>query len=204
MRKILLLVAMGFFYTNIYAQTETFDIATYSPPKGWERVVSNGVLLFQDMKTNNGETMFCHIFLYPSRVKRANPTKNFESEWIDKVVKPTGSKERPKIATGKTPDGWTVVTGLANITHEGVTFTCILVSASGFGKQMSVLVKVAGQEYLTEVQSFLNTLELSVNSADDQRSVKGQIAAAADKSNAWDQYIYTAPEGLLYKKKNSL
>jgi hypothetical protein len=163
MKTILLVAAIGFFNANVFSQTETFDIASYVPPKGWERVVSKGILLFQNMKTNNGQSMFCNIFLYPSRAAGVDPVKNFEAEWNDKVARPTRAREKPKIKTGTTEDGWTVVTGLATITHKAITFTCILVSATGSGRLISVLVNVAGEDYMSDVQDFLNTLELNAN-----------------------------------------
>ena len=40
-KQISLLVTI-FFMINIFSQTETFDIATFTRPKGWQRLDTNG------------------------------------------------------------------------------------------------------------------------------------------------------------------
>ena len=60
--------------------------------------------------------------------------------------------------------GWTVVTGHANITQQGLTYTCMLVNASGFGKTMSIMINLAGQDYVASIESFLTNFELNKNS----------------------------------------
>ena len=179
---------------NTSAQTETFDIATFIPPQGWQRSDSNGTVLYQDMKSTNGKTSFCFIYLYPSHSGSANAIKNFESEWNYRVVRTTGTKTKPKTQSEKTPDGWTVVTGYTNITQQGVTFTSLLVSASGFGKVMSILVNVAGPEYMTAVQSFLNTVELNAKTVVDNKTNNNQNMNISAPGTLAD-YVFTPPEG---------
>ena len=163
MKKIILQLFTTVLVVNSFCQTETFDIAKFIPPVGWQRIDSNGVVAFLDSKTNNGLTSFCQIFLYPSRSSKDAPLKNFQTEWNNRVVKSTGTKEKPTTATEKNPDGWTSVTGYSNITNQGVTYTCMLVTASGFGKAMSVMVNVAGQEYMKDVEAFFAKMDLDPN-----------------------------------------
>src|ERR1700730_1486047 len=131
---------------NLFAKKEKFDIATYTPPTGWQRLDSNGIRFFMDQKMKNGLTSFCEIFIYPSHASSGNSAGDFQSEWNNRVVKATGSAQKPVTQVEKTPDGWEVVTGYANIEHMGITFTCILVTATGFGKEMTVQVNLAGQD----------------------------------------------------------
>src|SRR6267154_1474118 len=48
-------------------QLETFDIATFVRPLGWNRTESNGILLLQDQKMLQGRGVFCQIYLFPSQ-----------------------------------------------------------------------------------------------------------------------------------------
>src|ERR1700693_5021187 len=125
MKKILLLIVIVFFIMDAYSQTETFDIASFIPPKGWQRIDSNGIVAFLNSKTINGLTSFCQIFLCPSHASNNSPEDNFQSEWNNRVVRTTGTNQIPKTETEKTPDGWTVVTGTATITNKGITYTCM-------------------------------------------------------------------------------
>src|ERR1051325_10138977 len=103
--------------TLLFAQTEKFDIASFVPPPGWQRLDSNGKLVFLNSKTANGLTSFCQILLYPSHTTAGNATKDFTNEWNDRIVKATGYKNKPRTETQKSPDGWNVVTGYANIPY---------------------------------------------------------------------------------------
>src|SRR6185295_6159171 len=123
MKKILLQFVTAFFFLNAFSQTEKFDIATFIPPKNWQRIDSNGIVCFLNERTTNGLTSFCQLFLYPSRASSDDASKNFNEEWNAKVIKTTGSTTKPVTQTEKTPEGWTVVTGSVNITQQNITYT---------------------------------------------------------------------------------
>ena len=199
MKREFFIISTLLMMTNAFSQTETFDIATFVPPKGWQRSDSNGTVLFQDVKNNNGQTSFCLIYLYPSHPTKLSPMKNFESEWNYRVVRITGTKNKPKTESGKTEDGWTAVSGYANVTHQGITFTCMLIATTGFGKEMTIMVNVAGPEYMTDVQNFLNTVELNPNAVAENNnntnsSTNNQNMNTSTIGSLSD-YVYTIPEG---------
>lgn len=168
----------------LHAQVEKFDIASFTAPKGWQRLDSNGVVLFQDAKTTNNQLTFCQIYLYPSKASSNNKTKDFDNAWKTLV---TTSKKKPKTTTEKTPDGWTAISGAENVSVNGIHYTVMVTSVSGFGKVMNILVNVAGEEYGTAVESFFTHLEFDKNA-------KPNMTPIAAASGTYDDYIYTAPE----------
>ena len=197
MKKILMM-AMVISTLSLRAQTETFDIASFVAPKGWQRIDTNGVLAFIDSKTSNGLTSFCQIYLFPSYQSSSTPEKNFETEWSNKVVKTAGSRTKPKMQPTVSDSGWTVVTGHANITQQGLTYTCMLVNASGFGKTMSIMINLAGQDYVASIENFLTNFELNKNSTAMNKSNNMESGALSD-------YSYLTPEGWhTYKTNNGL
>jgi len=165
MKKFLFQIIASVFAMSAFGQTESFDIATFTAPSGWQRLDSNGMILFHDYKTANGLNSFCQIFLYPSINSSGNAEKDFNNSWANLVAKPTTSKTKPTTDISKTEDGWTVVTGYANITFQDLTYTAMLITASGFNKTMNVLVNVIGQDYMNDVMNFLNTYELDSQKA---------------------------------------
>lgn len=165
MKKILLQIIPIVFFMNASGQNESFDIATFTAPTGWQRIDSNGMILFHDYKTANGLNSFCQIYLYPSIQSSGNAEKDFNNAWAVLVAKPTASNTRPQTEISKTEDGWTVVTGYANISFQDLTYTCMLITASGFSKSINVQVNVIGQDYMTDVQNFLNAYELDSKKA---------------------------------------
>ncbi len=193
-KKIPLLVSGILLTVTLTAQTQKFDIATYIPPHGWYQLDSNGKRGFFDSKTINGETRFCQILLYPSRPSTGNSVKDFNDEWNSRIVKSTGYIKKPGMQSKRSPDGWNFVTGYANITQQGATYTCTLTSISGFGKLMSILVNVAGTEYLPTVDQFFKSLVLDKNGAvsiPSNQSGTNLSSAAGTLAN----YVFTPPQG---------
>jgi hypothetical protein len=200
MKKILLQLTAIFFFFSAFSQKEKFDIASYIPPAGWERVDSNGIVMYYDMKSVDTGTAFCQIFLFPSHKAAATPAKDFAAEWASRVVKSTRSTVKPKVSSEKTPDNWTVTTGYANITQQGITYTCMLVCISGFGREMTVRVNMAGQDYLTAVNNFFTGMDMDLsNSANAVPASTNTNIAVTTPVGPGDaslsNYTYTVPSG---------
>ena len=192
MKKVILTkIAVLLLMATSVAQVDKFDIATYTPPQGWQQLDSNGKRGFFDYKSDGNSTRFCQILLYPSRKSTGNAQKDFDDEWSSRITKVTGYSKKPAAQTRRSPEGWTVVTGAANIPSQGQTYTCILTCYSGFGKEMSVLVNVAGQEYLSPVDEFFKSFALD-KSAGSPGNRPGGISAPLDSLTA---YIYRTPNG---------
>lgn len=195
MKKNPLLIVINLFLTmHIHAQSENFDIATFIRPKGWERIDSNGVVLLYHSKTSNGLTSFCQILLFPSREANDDAAKNFNDEWMGRVMRPTGINMIPQTQTEKTPDGWTAVTGRTDISQNGINYTCLLSAITGHGKEMSVAVNVAGQEYTEDIQLFFEHLDLRAPAITGQLW-NGNDTPPQTNTAAPGNYIYTAPSG---------
>src|SRR6185503_2887059 len=143
---------------SCFAQTETFDITTYQPPKGWKRTTGQGYVVFEDHKAGNNAG-FCILVVYASRSSSGDADKDFQQEWNDLVVKPNGTVPQPKIEKEKTPEGWMAVTGVTTLKENNVEYALMLVTASGFGKITSVLAKVVGESYMQVIENFLTTMK---------------------------------------------
>ena len=180
--------------TLLQAQKETFDIATFTRPKGWERLDTNGVTLLYHSKTNNGLTDFCQIFLFPSRDANDDAAKNFQDDWTNHIMRATGTTTLPQTQTNKTPDGWTAVSGRTDVSQNGTSYTCMLTTVTGHGKEMSFVVNVAGQEYVDDVQVFFESLDMRA------AIIPGQLWNGNDTppekgATTQGNYVYVVPAG---------
>jgi len=201
MKKILLLFICNFLIAQVFPQKVKFDIASFTPPKGWQRIDSNGVVAFFDAKTAGGGTTFCQLFIYPSKVSTGNASTDFENEWNQLVVRPRGFNGIPNKETGSA-DGWDVTKGYSNINQAGITYTCMLVTATGFGREMSVMANLAGQDYLQQAQNFLNEFDLDSDAATALNKSKSNITASAISFN---DYQFDPPERwYTYKSKDNI
>lgn len=198
-------------------QATTFDIATFTPPAGWQRTDQNGIVQFQSMRTAGGKTTYCQIFLFPSHPASANAIQNFADEWNRLIRQQFGTNVQPQVETKQTPDGWSAATGSTNVVQRGIPVTAILFTGTGFGREMSIVFAVAGQDYLPDIRSFLGGLSFKVRGGDQPPPVAGggappppatspagpPPAAAPPPPNATtgggggslDSYVYTIPQG---------
>ncbi len=198
--KYLIIVVMIGISMPIAAQKESFDLASFTSPKGWTRIDSNGVMGFQDYRVKNDQTTFCQILLFKSRASKENAQKNFEDEWIHRVANRSQEVGIPKTETVKSPDGWTAVTGFANITQQGITYTCLLVTVSGFDRLMSVVINMAGQDYAADVQNFLGSFDLDREAAVKARNKPPQNTNSTAFN--WSDYSFITPEKWFTQKTN--
>ncbi|MFL5788518.1 MAG: hypothetical protein ACJ748_10735 [Flavisolibacter sp.] len=126
-------------------------------------------------------------------------TADFQSEWQNRVVKATSTDQKPTIQAQKTADGWEVTTGFANVKHLGITFTCILITATGFGKEMSVMVNIAGENYMASVDKFLNDMDLDSTATVASKSSKQNDT----NSGSLNDYSFIVPETWFTQKANN-
>src|SRR6266496_3233467 len=148
MKYIIIFILFVAITEQIVAQTETFDIATYTAPKDYKKEANKGVVVYTNINTTTGS--FCVLAMYACSASLGDAQKDFKMEWKDKVVTPHNAEANPNTET-QTADGWKIVTAAAPIKVEGLDAYAILTVFSGFGKKFSVLANLNDQAYLTQV-----------------------------------------------------
>lgn len=192
MKRLLFFLTCLFIAIIVFAQQEKFDIVTFTPPKGWIRTESNGTLSFFDSKkAENGLYSFCQVILYPGNSSKTDAGSNFNAAWQNNVIAKTESKVKPITQTQQTPDGWTVITGTANVRKEGMSYKTILVNTTGFSKTISVQINTAGGDYAKILETFFENYNI------DKSATPGSNAGAVNPGNstvAMNDYEFIAPD----------
>ncbi len=85
----------------IFCQTETLDIATYTPPKGWSKSVKEGAVVYTDI--NKATNAFCLLTIYAGTQSAGSAQTDFANDWNEVVVKPFKAKTNPETQTQSTP-----------------------------------------------------------------------------------------------------
>ncbi|MGZ8558732.1 MAG: hypothetical protein ACXWWC_10375, partial [Chitinophagaceae bacterium] len=188
-----------------FSQTETFDIATYTPPKDFEKDSKQGVVNYTNINTTTGG--FCVITLYASTASTGDAQKDFNNEWKELVVTPYKAEANPQTETQTTAEGWKVVTGAAPIKLDGNDVYIILTVASGFGKTISIRTSLNDPSYTAQVDALFETMELdktktsTMNNSTQLTESRGHPAdnSATAPTNAgpgkFGLMTYTAPAG---------
>jgi hypothetical protein len=112
---------------------------------------------------------FCQIYLFPSQPSNAAPTANFQAEWDAKVARQLGFTGRPSAQPETNADGWTSLTDHADVVNQGVPLRVILLTATGFGRYVSVVVSVSPNSYQAELVDFFKNLDFHAPAAEQNQ-----------------------------------
>jgi hypothetical protein len=169
--------ALGAIALAVGAQ-ETFDIATFESPPGWQREAQPGLLLLRS-PAGDGQ-----IVLHASFASTASPADNFSAEWARLVVAPLGSVPEPQVTTERSPDGWTAVVGAANVVRQGVSVAVLQVTSTGFGRAISVAAHLTSAARGAEVTRFFERIDFRTDATPNAPASSSVGAAGARAGTA--------------------
>ena len=176
-----------------FSQTETFDIATYKPPKDFKKDAKPGVVNFTNVNATTGG--FCVISMYASIASTGDAEKDFEREWNTLVVTPYKAEANPKTETQTNAEGWEVVTAAAPVKLDGSDIYVILTVASGFGKTMSIRTFLNDESYTAQIDAMFANMELDKTktaTVSNNKTVSPQTTSSS--TGKFGLMTYTAPE----------
>jgi hypothetical protein len=158
MKKIINLLLLTAIIQQAIGQTETFDIATYTPPKDFKKDSKPGVVNYTNVNMTTGG--FCVIAMYASTASTGDVEKDFAKGWSELVATPYKAEGNPKKETQTTAEGWEVVTATAPIKLDGAELYVLLTVASGFGKTMSIRTSLNDEAYTAQIDAMFASMEL--------------------------------------------
>lgn len=151
-------------------QTETFDIATFQPPKGWTRQA--GADSVQFLTEDKAAGTYCVITLFRSMPAIGNSKENFDAAWRTIVKEAVNPASAPTMIVSNNPEDWKVEGGHATFDKDGVKGGVILVTTSGYGKMVNVMILTNGQTYDEPVRQFVESISFKKPAVETQAPVK--------------------------------
>ena len=139
------------------AQKDSFDLLTYTPPKGWKKTEKPAVVSYAMANTTDGS--WCQIAIYQSTASKGMMEADFTSEWNTLVVKPyqaTVIQSDP----AKEADGWKIQTGAGKFAFNKGSAMALLTCFSGFYKCISVVITMNNRSYQPELSTFMSGIYL--------------------------------------------
>ena len=105
MKNIFFLLFFFFSIANVFAQKETFDLVTYTVPKGWKKEVKANSYTSYSI-TNKQKKTYCQVFIMLSTNSKGGIKEDFESEWESLVAKQYSVTDTPQTMQPSTAGGW--------------------------------------------------------------------------------------------------
>jgi len=166
--KFALLISFGYVFcfaasVSIFCQTETFGSVQYARPQGWSKSEKSGVTIFSDTDQKTGG--FCILSIYATVQSSGSPQKDFTQQWQSLIAQPFKTATIPKTDV-QTDDGWTSVSGAADIEADGTRSSVIMTVISGYGKTTSIFAILNNSSYLEQITNFMASIKLDKTVAD--------------------------------------
>ena len=156
MKKFLALIPL-LIYNTAFGQLQSFDIATFIPPTGWKKESVDFAASY--VTTNNKTGGWCRVAIYKSIGSSGDPLVDFKSEWDNLAAKDREGVITPTPET-TIEDGWTANSGVSKFIWQQKDAFILLNTISGYGRVLSITVTMNSEEFMKDVETFLNSLEL--------------------------------------------
>ena len=176
MKQLLLLIGCCLSLSiSCLAQTsESFDIATFHAPTAWNREASQSSIRFSTEDKANGT--YCLITLFKSIPGTSNSKENFDVAWQTVVKGTVNVSSAPQMLPSNNPEDWQVQSGFAPFAKSGEKGVVVLVTISGYGRMVNIMILTNTQAYEPTVTQFLESVSL--------KKPAGEIGAATNKNAA--------------------
>lgn len=184
-----------FMMMEVKSQQQTFDMISFTPPKGWKKSNQPNVISYSI--TDNIKRTWAQIGIVKSTVSKGSIDTDFESEWQELVIKPYqqyGVSPEPLGIDSQTFKGWKLWTGLGKFVFNKDTAFVLLNTVSDGQRCASVTLMGNSTAYGNILDEFVASIDLpepntpTVNTNKPTVNNKETISAPVTASNTGFQF----------------
>lgn len=158
------------FSTNVFAQKETFDLASYSAPKGWKKEKTENAVQFTKEDAATGT--YCAISLFKALPATKDAEENFNLAWTSVVKEMVPIATKPEMQNPELENGWEILSGYAPFDKDGNKGVAILVTASSANKMINVIALTNTDVYEKDLMYFIESINLKKQVVEKNNEVK--------------------------------
>lgn len=192
--KALILLFTIFTVTYAMSQQQTFDITTFTLPKGWTLAQQKeNAVQYQKIEGKN----WGQITIYKNTISKGSIDLDFISEWKDLAadvyqIKGVPVKTSPEPFSGE----WEKISGSGKWVFNGNDVTTIVTTYSGYGACLSIVCNTTIPKYQDEYSKFLSSVQLlSEKESEKKPEPANQPAAPLPVSNGYKFNTTTFDDG---------
>lgn len=158
--KTLLLGLLVLISTAARAQQQTFDIATYSLPKGWQKETTGSSVLLS--REDPAKDIYCFMQLYKALPGTADSKANFDDAWETIVKKAVTIASPPEMQPAATDNGWEIQSGYALFESDDTKGIAMLITSTSNGKMVNLVILTNTDSYEKDISAFLESISLKI------------------------------------------
>ena len=166
MKKIVLLCLFAGTMATSFAQKETFDLTTYTPPKNWKKEVKPNSYTSYSI-TNKQKKTYCQIFIMLSTTSKGGIKEDFDNEWKELIKKPNNKEPQDPGNVVKEIGSWKIKTGRGKFTFNKSQSIAVLTTMSGYNRCVSIVATTNSLDYIPAIEQLLASVEMKNLSTDN-------------------------------------
>ncbi|MFD2581428.1 hypothetical protein ACFSR6_02930 [Pedobacter vanadiisoli] len=185
MKRLSLILLMMLCYSLVKAQKNevNFDVISYTMPEGWQRQENDGGLQLSVADKKSGA--YAMVVITRASASTVSANENFNYNW-DKLVKKTVQvNSAPAMSSPGNENGWEIISGGADYTSGRTSGTVTLMTATGGGKAVSVVLMTNTKQYQNDLTAFLNSLKLTTAISGLNSIATSSKSADIDFAGTW-------------------
>ena len=155
MKKIFLFTLFALTAILALAQKETFDLTTYSVPKGWKKTRKENAVQFVRQNNTTGE--YCMMILLKSVASAGNSKKDFDNSWETVIKGMAANTSDPEMQRAAQENGWENQSGYSAFESDGNKGVVILSSTSGYQRLINLVIMTNCDTYQTDINKFMES-----------------------------------------------
>jgi hypothetical protein len=158
MKKIALFCVFSFFLANLFAQKQTYDLFTFTPPKGWTKEEKQNVIIYTGVDNKN--KTWCQIGVYKSTASKGNIEADLQSEWNELAAKQFNIVDNMQATETQEADGWKIKSASGKFSFNKQDAAIILTTFSGYNRCVSIMATTNSQAYLETIENFVGSIDV--------------------------------------------
>ena len=169
MKKIVAFSIFNLWAIILFAQQQTYDLISYTPPSGWKKEVKDNMISYTS--TNSKKNTWCQIHIVKSTISKGDIEADFKSEWEGIVVKSYHPEEEPFTNEVTEVDGWKIKGGTTKYVFNKSNAIVTLVTASGYDRCMSIVATYNSETYGDAISKLIESVKLEKPSTEPSKTV---------------------------------
>jgi hypothetical protein len=159
LKKIFIFYSILLLNMSGYAQKQRFDVVSYNFPNGWQQEQNEGAIQLSVTDSKTGA--YAIALITKATASNASAAENFTTDWNKLVKASVQVNDAPAMQDPSTANGWDIVSGSANYTNDVQKGWVTLLTATGGGKMVSVVLMTNTDKYQNELLALINSLTLA-------------------------------------------
>ena len=157
MIRIISLCTFLLFSTVDFAQKDSFDLVTCTPPDGWVKDLSDTSIQYTHVNINKDS--WCRILITKSKISTGSSEEDFKSSWQNMIAERYRMSGALSLEDVREAGGWEISTGASKYYIHSDEAMVILTTITGFGYYFNIVITTNDPGAMIRIDELLHSVD---------------------------------------------